>query len=96
MMCAILPLLIPKMSLDFCCIPIIILELLDLYIPVSFSKCPRTCPVCAQPLHSPVRLPCRHMICDTCVSEVKLCPDGGCDGQIPEGFIYNPADDQIE
>ena len=95
-MCINSPLLMPKRSLDFCGL-FIISEMFNLYIPVLlFSKCPRACPVCTQPLHSPVRLPCRHMICDTCVSEVKLCPDGGCDGQIPEGFIYNPADDQIE
>ena len=69
---------------------------LSLYVLVSFSKCPIACPVCLNPLSSPVRLPCRHVICDTCVYEVDLCPKEGCDGEIPEGFIYNPADDRFE
>ena len=61
-----------------------------------FSDCPTRCPICERPLDSPVRLPCGHMLCDMCVTEILMCSQNNCDFQIPHDYKYQPEQDKIE
>ena len=60
------------------------------------SECPDICLPCRKSLDSPAKLPCGHYVCDTCVKEITVCHVDGCSSDIPEGYSYDPAQDEIK
>lgn len=63
------------------------------YLTCSFRNCPPNCPTCREPLDTPAKLPCGHMLCAMCARQNEKCPADECDQNIPEKYEYKPEDD---